>query len=175
MPSGDVSNVRTILTVIDSLSERVGRVTSWLCLVLVMVVMYEVIARHVFNAPTIWAYETGSMIGAAIFCLGWAYVHKHKGHIRIDLIYGHLSQRSQALIDVLCAVLLLFPTVTVLMWIAARRIVLSLSMDERLAMTFWYPPAAPLRAVIFVGLLLLLIQSLAEFIRDLLTLMRYED
>ena len=128
--------------------------------------------KTLFNAPTIWAHETSSMIGIAIASLGWAYTHRHRGHVRIDAIYSHLSETRQALIDVVCAVLFFFPVVIILTWTAATRALFSLSVNEKLITSFWYPPAAPIRTVLFIGLMLFLMQGLAQFIRDFYLLIK---
>lgn len=164
--------MRTTVRVIESITEGVGRVACWLCVLLVLVIVYEVIARYFFGAPTIWAHETGTMMGIAIASLGWAYTHKHRGHVSIDTLYARFSRRRQALIDVVCSFLFLFPLMIALNWIASRRALYALSMDERLTMTFWHPPAAPIRIVVLLGLALFLLQGLAHLIRDLYVLIK---
>ena len=79
--------MRATLRVIDSISEWTGKIIRWLCVVLVGVVVYGVILRYVFNSPTMWAYETSIMLGTTIYVLGWAYVHRHGGHIRVEVFY----------------------------------------------------------------------------------------
>ena len=98
-----------IVRFIDSISELIGKTVRWACVALVLVLVYEVIARYVFNAPTIWAHETAVMLGGTVVALGWAYTHRHHGHVRVDVIYTHLSPRGKAFTDVLCAFFLLFP------------------------------------------------------------------
>lgn len=160
-------DMQATLKVIDSISDWLGKVARWLCVLLVLVVVYEVTARHLFNAPTIWAYETSSMIAIAIVSVGWSYTHRHGGHIRIDVIYNLLPRRGQALLDVICTVLLFLPVIIILTWTAATRVLFSLSLNEKLIAGYWYPPAAPIRIVLFIGLMLFLMQGLAQLIRDL--------
>ncbi len=101
--------MRSIIRVIDSISEWTGKTVRWVCLVLVVVVVYEVTARFVFNAPTLWAFETICMLLCTIGALGWAYTHRHHGHVRVDVLYTLLSPRGRAIIDVGGYLIFFFP------------------------------------------------------------------
>jgi len=164
--------VRTIARVIDSISEGMGKAIQWACVALVIVLCYEVTARYGFNAPTIWAHETSCMLGGAIVALGWAYTHKHHGHVRVDVFYTHLSPRGKAITDVVGALLFLFPLLIVLIYAAADQVWFSWSMGEKLIESYWYPPAYPIRTVLVLGLSLFALQGMAQFIRDLYVLIR---
>jgi len=163
--------VKAILRVIDSISEYCGRATSWCCLVLVLVLFYEVVARYVFSRPTIWASETSTMLGATIAALGWAYTHRHRGHVGVDVFSSHLSPKAKAISDVILTLLFFFPLIIIFAYIAGGRMYSSWALDEKLIETYWYPPAGPIRAVVFLGFCLFALQGFAQFIRDLQFLM----
>lgn len=163
-----------ILRVIDFTSDQVGRITSWLSLALAALIAYEVIMRYIFDSPTIWTYETSLMLGATIYVAGWAYCHRHHAHIRIDILYERIAPRKKAVIDVLS--FLFFSPVSIILTVTAsswawRAWVIGEEMDE----AFWYPPVAPLRTVVAIGFLLLTLQSVANFIRDLNLLIRNQS
>ena len=159
--------MKSFLKAIDSVNEQVGSWARWLCLALVVVGVYEVVMRYVFNAPTIWAYETGSMIGGSIYALGWGYCLLHKSHIRVDIFFSRLSARGQAIADVVLASIFFFP----LMGILAQRSIFwairAWNRSEVMMESYWYPPAGPFRTVIAVGICLLFAQGLAKLIRDI--------
>jgi len=159
--------MKTILRVIDSTSEWTGRVVRWLCVFLVVVFVYNSIASFVFNAPPIWTYETGCFLGAAFASLGWAYTHRHHGHVRIDILYNLFSTRGRAIIDVVLALLLFFPLTILLAKTAASWLLSSWSMNEKSWLSgIWWPSLVPLRAVIFLAFCLFIFQGVGEFIRD---------
>jgi len=164
--------MRAILSVIDSISEWTGKAIGWLVAALVVVFVYEVIMRYIFNAPTIWAYETSVMLGGTIYVLGWAFVHRHHAHVRVDVFYARLSPRGKAAIDVTCALLFLFPLLIILLDVSASFTWHAWIKHERLIETYWMPPAAPFRTVVMIGLSLFALQSVAQFIRDLSLLIR---
>jgi TRAP-type mannitol/chloroaromatic compound transport system permease small subunit len=158
--------VTKILKYIDFLSEKAGALGKWFAFLLVLVGAYETISRHFFNAPTIWAYDTLCMAGGAVYLLGASYVYLHDSHTRVDLIYSMLSKRTQAWIDIVCSLLFFFPLMTIMFKIATEWSIKAWKTDEVFTNSFWYPPAAPYRTVFAVGLLLLLLQGIAKFIRD---------
>jgi len=164
--------VRTIVRVIDSISEYTGKVACWACAVLIGGLVYEVTARYAFSAPTIWSYELSCMLGATIVIMGAAYTHRHHGHVRVDIFYMRLSPKRKAIVDVICALLIFLPLFIILTYTAAVEMLFSWSMGEVLISTIWYPPAGPIRTVMLLGLFLLALQGIAQLIRDSYLLIR---
>jgi len=159
--------MRTILRFIDFISEWSGRTIRWLCVAVVLVLCYEVTLRHVFGAPTIWVFTASRMLGCSIFILGAAYTLLHNKHVRVDILYSRLSPRAKAIVDVICAIVFLFPLMYALILMSADYMLFSLSMGQVIKWTPWYPPFAPLRAVLLVGFCMLTLQGIGQFIRDL--------
>jgi TRAP-type mannitol/chloroaromatic compound transport system permease small subunit len=91
----------------------------------------------------------------------------HDAHVRIDLFYRLLSRRGKAIMDVIFAALFFFPVIGSLVYTGAWWVWFSWSTDERSHQTFWYARLAPVRTVIFIGLLLFLLQGLAQLVRNL--------
>jgi TRAP-type mannitol/chloroaromatic compound transport system permease small subunit len=159
--------MRYVIRIIDLITDSTGRIAHWLSVALVLVMSYEVIMRYAFNSPTMWAYQTAMMIGATIYFLAWSYVQRHGGHIRIDVVYSHLSPRKKAVIDVLGTALLFFPLIFIITKTAAGWAVKSWVINEKMGETYWLPPAFPIRAAFLLGLCLYGLQNCAQFIRDL--------
>src|SRR5262245_64762558 len=102
------------IRVIDAFTDFTGTIFSWMSVPLVAAVTYEVIARYVFHAPTIWAYDVTYMLYGALFMLGAAYA-LHKGaHIRTDFFWENFSPRTKGLIDSIAYVVFFFPSLTAL-------------------------------------------------------------
>lgn len=159
--------MRTVLRVIDSMSQQVGSAARWLCPALVLVGAFDVIMRYAFNAPTIWAYETMIMLGGSIYALGWAYDQLHKSHIRVDVWYARHSPRGKAISDIICTALFFFPMMVILIRASVWWAVEAWSIGEVMIESYWYPPAAPFRTAIALGICLFTLQGAAQFIRDL--------
>jgi TRAP-type mannitol/chloroaromatic compound transport system permease small subunit len=162
--------MKRILKIVDSVSEWGGQIVRWLSAVLVLVMTTEVVMRYVFNSPTLWAFETAIMLGATVYILGWSYSQLHHKHIRVDVFYIRLPTRGQALIDVLGMLFLAFPILIVMIINSFNYAVIAWTTKERLDLSIWYPPASPLRTIVAFGFILLTMQCLVQFIRDIRTL-----
>ncbi len=161
-----VVRMKRILGTIDSISEHVGSWGRWFCVALIAVGVFEVTMRYVFDSPTVWAYETCSMLGGATYALGWAFAHLHRSHIRVDVFFSRLSARGQAIADSILALVFFFPliglmTERAIFW-AWRAYSRGLVMME----SYWYAPQWPYRVVLAIGICLLLLQGIAKFVRD---------
>jgi len=164
--------MKNLLKIIDTVCEWSGKTGRWAVVALILALSHEVIARHIFDAPTIWAADMSSMLGGTIAALGWSYTHRFNGHVRVDVIYTRLSPRNKAIIDVLGTLILFFPLLFLLTRQAMIKMMFSWSMGERLSMSYWYPPAAPIRGVVLIGLSLFALEGLSKFIRDVYLLVR---
>lgn len=152
---------------IDRISAATGLVAAWLIAPLIASMCYEVVARYVFGAPTIWAYELTYLLTGAAWLLGMAYTLRHGAHIRIDVLYLNMSPRAQAGVDVVCYVFLLLPF---LVWLTSTlddRAIAAFQSGEKTGASSWNPPLWPFRAVFFVAFLLLSLQVIAEVLRKL--------
>lgn len=164
--------MRKVVHAIDSISEWTGKTGRWFGVFLVAIVTFGVLMRYLFNMPFLWTYEVSVMLGASLFVLAFAYTHLHKAHVRVDLIYAHLPTRGQAIIDVLGNLFLFFPFI-ILLTITSWDLAFSAwATQERMPITGWYPPAGPLRTIVFIGIFLFGLQGLANFIRDVYAIIR---
>ena len=166
--------LKKILKFIDSLSEHAGSLGKWFAFLLVLIGSFDAIARHFFNAPTIWAYDSLCMSGGIIYLLGASYDYLHDAHTRVDVIYGLLSPRKQALLNVIASIFLFFPLMVVMLKLAIEWAVKAWKINEVMFTSFWYPPAAPYRTIFALGLFLLILQAIARFIRDIHYVIRGE-
>lgn len=157
--------IKTILHVIDIISLTTGKIVSFLVIAMVGVTVYEVVMRYVFGAPTIWAFEMNYLMFGAYAILGGAYTLYLKGHVNVDILYGRLSIRGKAISDLATFVFFLIFS-GLLLWKVGELAWDSLMIRERLS-SAWAPPVYPLKLIMFVGVVLLLLQGLAKFIRDL--------
>ena len=162
--------MRKVLRIIDSINETIGSLSSWLVIAMVIVILYEVIARYVFNSPTTWVFNGMRMIGGAIIVIGWAYAQLHNSHIRVDIFYTHFSARKKALVDILGSLLFFFPLIGALTYIVILREIELLMAGRLLTFSFWCSPSSVYGVVIMLGLCLTCLQFTAQLARDIHTL-----
>lgn len=91
----------------DRISVFIGRVTMMLIVVLVSVMLYEVILRYVFEAPTLWANELSLWLAGFIFLCAGLYAMQQRSHIRIFLLYDVCPRWLQRVFDVVSTSLII--------------------------------------------------------------------
>jgi len=167
------------MRVIQKLCDRIGIVSEWsgriigfLMIVLVLNIVYDVFARYVFNAPTIWSYGLSYMTGTAIIAMGMCYVYYHHANVTIDIIYSRLPLKGRLMIDVGLTLLCFFPLVLMLTKVWAQETWQSYVLKEVAGETIWYPPLWPIKLVVTVGFGLLFLQGLATFVHDVISLVK---
>jgi len=156
-----------VLNTIDSISEKSGQIAKWFLPACLAVVFYDVAARYLFDAATIWAYDMAYFFYAANFLLAGAYVLRHHSHIRVDLIYNRFSLRGKAIADVCFYIVITIPLIAIVTYASILFAIDSWMCWETSMYTVWHPPVYPIKTVIAIAYILLLLQAIADFIRYL--------
>ncbi len=157
--------LRVPVRAITALNRWIFRLTVWLMAVVVPVMLYEVIARYVFNAPTVWGMELAVLLFGPYFLLGGPYLLHLRGHVALDVARQRLSAAWQRRLD-----LLNFPVIVlfcgILLYFSAPSAWSAFSYRET-SFSAWNPPIWPVKAAVPVALALMLLQALAEWVRTL--------
>ena len=150
-----------MLRAIERASEWAGVLGACLLVPLVLATCYEVFARYLFGAPTIWAYEVGYTLTGAHFLLGMAFTLKYGEHIRIDIFSGKFSPRARAIIDLVgyAIVLPLTAWITLYLFFYLRTGYVT---NEKSGQSALNLPVWPLRVIFCLAFLLLALQVIAE-------------
>jgi TRAP-type mannitol/chloroaromatic compound transport system permease small subunit len=156
-----------LINAIDRFTERTGALVAWLMVPLLAAVIYEVVARYAFGAPTMWAYETITMLYAAMFMLGAAYALRTGAHVRTDFFSEKWSVRTRAAIETVAYAVFFFPGMLLFLVAGLEMAWNAYLLDERSPETAWFPPLWPLKAVVPLSALLLLAQSVSELAKSL--------
>ncbi|MEX2454613.1 MAG: TRAP transporter small permease subunit, partial [Rhodospirillaceae bacterium] len=151
--------------------ERIVRVTvllgALLFPALIAVCVYEVVARYVFNASTIWAFDITFMVHGALFMLTGAYGLQKKIHVRIDLLSELLPARIQHAIYAAAYLFCFIPAVWLLSDAAIYRSWSAYNTDEVELVSAWGPLVWPFYAALALGLVAMLLQAGVETIRHI--------
>ena len=89
----------------------IGRSFAWGIFILTAAVMYEVIMRYFFNAPTLWAFDFTIQMYGAVFMMGGASAMSTKTHVKADMYYNKLSEKGQAILDLVLFIFFYAPGV----------------------------------------------------------------
>ncbi|MCX7156883.1 MAG: TRAP transporter small permease subunit [Rhodocyclales bacterium] len=151
---------------IDGLSERIGRSIYWLILAAVLVSAINAIVRKAFDMSSNAFLEMQWYMFSAVFLLGSGYTLMRQEHIRIDIIYGKFSRRTQIWIDIFGTVVFLMPMCLMFIYLSWPFFVHSIQGGEVSAnaggLILW-----PVKALMPLGFLLLLFQGCSELIKRL--------
>ncbi|MEE8326078.1 MAG: TRAP transporter small permease subunit [candidate division NC10 bacterium] len=151
---------------IDQLNDRVGRATSWITAVLVVVTTSDVLLRYVFNASFVFIHELEWHLFAVLFLMAAGYTHLKGKHVRVDILYTRLSPRRQALVDLAFGLLFLFPTCFLLIKSSLPFVAHSWAVLEGSPDPGGLPARYLLKAVIPVGFILIGLQGISETIKN---------
>ncbi len=154
------------IALLDAISLWSGRITAWLIIPMVLSLVYEVVARYVFDAPTMWAYDMTFMLYGSFFMIGSAYTLFKKGHIRTDSYYGSWSPRTQGWVDAICYLVFFFPPLIAFLVVGWDYFLRSYLQGERIVTSPWMPIVYPFKLAIPVATALLLLQGLSEFMKS---------
>ena len=99
--------MRKFIMITNSFSEWSGKISSFLVYVGMFILVFEVVARYFFNAPTVWAHGYSQRVFGSYFIMIGAYTLLQNGHVRVDVLYRRFSVRGRAFLDVINYALLL--------------------------------------------------------------------
>ena len=156
-----------IVRLIDKISEWSGALAAWIVIPLMVVVMIDVFMRHVLNTPTDWGYDVLWMLFSAQFLIGGAFTLLRGGHIRIDIIYGSLSDRAKQIYDIVNTLVIILLPAVLLTWAGITFAAEAWISGESLSTTNWNFPAGPSRTLIPIGFFLLSLQCVAEILKNI--------
>ncbi len=149
---------------IDAVTERVGRLVYWLILVVVLISAANATVRKLFDYSSNAYLEIQWYLFSAVFLFGAGYTLLRNEHVRIDIIAGRLSRRTQNWIDVFGIILFLFPMSFIIMWLGWPLFARSYAEHEVSTnaggLIVW-----PARLMVPVGFALLIVQGVSELIK----------
>ena len=166
MPEDMPSWMANTILRIDKFSKIVGNIVCWILIPLIFAMTYEVIARKLFLAPTIWAYDISRFLYGALFMLGAAYALSKGVHIRADFLYRNFKIKTQGLIDFWLYILFYFPGLLVFLYMTIGFVEESIRRGERGMDTTWMPFMWPIKTCLLVGIIFLLIQGVSELLKS---------
>lgn len=149
---------------IDALNTRIGRSVYWLVLVAVLVSAGNALVRKMFNASSNAFLEMQWYLFSAVFLLCSGYALLNGSHVRIDVISGRFSRRTQVWIDVLGTIFFLLPMAILLLYLSWPVFIRAVAQSE-ISMNAGGLPIWPARLLVPIGFALLTLQGLSELVK----------
>lgn len=151
--------IKTYVKWVDAISDRVGAVAMALIVVMIGVLLLDAITRNVIRMPLHWCIEVAQFTLAAYYFMGGAMTLKNENHVRMDLLYSHLSRRGQHWLDLITVGCLLFYLVVLLIG-SISSLQYAIATNET-RFSIWNPSMIPIKALMVGCLILMVLQAIS--------------
>ena len=150
---------------VDSMCIKVGRVVMYGVFFMMFLLILSFFTRNIINYPLMWIIEMAQFTITAYYLLGGGYSMITDDHVRMDLFYSKFSEKNKARMDAFTSIFLFFYLVT-LLYGSISSLNYTLETNQRL-FTAWRPYVWPIKSLMTFGILLMLLQTLSMFFKDL--------
>ena len=157
--------IKVYVRAVDAVNRVVGRFTMYLIFAMMGVLLFSSGSRTFAGVSHIWVVETAQFLLAAYYLLGGGYSMQLDSHVRMDLVYSRWKPRTRAAVDVVTAGFLLFYLIVLLVGgLSSTQYAIEYGQKNY---SSWAPPLAPIKIVMVIGIVLMLLQVIAIFFKDL--------
>lgn len=160
--------IKTYVRLTDRLSDYTGYFAAALIFFMGGVLMFDAFTRNVVQIPMHWTIELTQFTLAAYYFMGGPVTLKNDDHVRMDLWYSHLSDRSKAKIDLVTVWCLIF-FLSVMLYGSITSLIYAIETGER-RFSIWNPSVIPIKALMVASLVLMLMQAVALVFKNIATL-----
>jgi TRAP-type mannitol/chloroaromatic compound transport system permease small subunit len=164
--------IRAYVRAIEAVNRVVGYIVMYLALAMMGLLLFASMTRYVFNVPYVWIIEMSQFMMAAYYILGGGYSLLIDAHVRMDVVYERWTVRTRAFVDSITAFCLVF-YLTYMVYGGYASSAYSLKYGQT-NYSAWAPPMAPIKIIMTVGIVLMLLQAVAFFFRDIAKMTRRE-
>ena len=164
-----------ILAAIDKFNQRLSHCVRWFTLLMVLLTFIIVVLRYGFNLGWIAMQESVMYLHAAVLLLGSAHALRLGEHVRVDIFYRRQSVKRKALVDFLGTLLFLIPVNVFVIAYSWRYVSTSWRVFEASGEAGGLPFVFILKSFIIAFAAVMLLQGIAELLRNLLQLRQPEE
>ncbi|WP_022666569.1 TRAP transporter small permease subunit [Desulfospira joergensenii] len=151
---------------LEKITRKQGDLASFLIYPLLIIVVYEVFMRYVFNAPTTWGFEATAFIYGLHYMFGLSYTDVHDGHVKVDIFTALAPEKIQVFIRILTNLVMFLPVMICMTLLSMKFAYVSFTGLE-VNPTSWAPPIWPLKSLMALCFFFLLLQGIANLLKDI--------
>ena len=137
----------------------------YMVFVMMFVLVLSFVTRNIINIPLMWIIEMAQFIITGYYLLGGGYSMITGDHVRMDLVYSRFSDRNKAKMDAFTSFFLVFYLIT-LLYGSISSLIYTIETNQKL-FTAWAPYVWPIKTIMLIGILLMLLQSISMFFKDI--------
>lgn len=164
-----------VIKTMNNITEKIGELSSWLAVFMVVIISLDVIIRYLFQFTFIWIVELEIYLFGFMFLLGSGYALKHEKHVRVDVFYSKMTDRNKAFMDLFGGLFYMVPWCLVVMSGSWEYAYSSFLMGESSAQPGGLPALYILKFAIFLGFTLLLFQGIAQLLNSINIILKKKD
>ena len=156
--------IKLYVKYVDAVNRVFGLFAMYMIFAMIGILFYSTISKAFFD-PSLWTLEMAQFTMVAYYLLGGGYSLQTESHVRMDLLYERWSDKTKARVDALTILLLIFYLVFLLYGgISSTSYALQYGEESYSA---WAPRMAPIKIVMCFGIVLMLLQVIATFFKNL--------
>jgi TRAP-type mannitol/chloroaromatic compound transport system permease small subunit len=159
---------------IDWLNEWLGRLTSWLALAMVIMMVINVGMRYLLSSGDPWQQEIVRFMHGILFLAGAAFAFRHEALVRVDVLYQQMSARATAWVNIAGTFIFLFPMCAAIVWFSASYILGSWDILEGSNEYKGMPGVFVFKSFIWVMAFSLILQGISTVIHNIRVLQGFE-
>lgn len=152
------------VSVVDAVNYRIGRIMMYFIFVMIGILLWSSISKTFF-LPSLWTLEVAQFAMVAYYIMGGPYSIQLGSNVRMDLFYSSWTPKTRAWVDSITVLFLIF-YLGVLIWGGLESAGYAIEYGER-SYSAWRPYMWPIKVILCTGLVLMLLQAIAELIKDL--------
>ncbi len=169
-----MQTVIAMMKIVESINEKIAKITSYCLILLILSLVYEVFARYVFDAPTVWSSDATYFLCSIAIIFAMAYTWQTGGHVSVDMILVKLPVKVQAFLNVFFMLTMFFLCWLMIVGVMVPEVIQSWRILERSSIGY-FPPIYPYKTWILIGTLMLVIQGFNVFIKELYRLVKGKE
>ena len=160
------AKVESIMKGIEKVAIVEGKIGSWLLIPALLIILFDVTTRKVFQSPQSWAFDiTYYLCGIMyVLCMSWIWVLK--GHIAIDVLVSKLPQKANDIVQAVANIIMGIPLLAIMVIYGWRQAMDSTSKHE-VTLSPAQLSLVPLRWSIPVGFAVMFVVLVVTLIRTI--------
>lgn len=167
--------INSYVEFVNNINATIGKYTSWLTTVLVLVVVFDVITRYVFNYSSVAIQELEWHLFAILFLMGAAYTLQNDDHVRVDLFYSKFNAKQKAWLNILGTTIFLIPFTLLIIYASQNYVLNSFALNESSPDPGGLPARYILKAFIPLSFTFLLLQGISLLFKSILDIKNFNE
>ena len=151
---------------IDNFIDYIGRLSSYLVVILSLLVVYDSLNRYLFSGGSVALQELEWHLFDIIFLLGLSYALKSDDHVRVDIFYSQYSEKTKAIVNLISLTFLILPFVAIMLYTSSNFIYLSFLQGEISSDPGGLCCRYIIKAFIFIGFFLLGVAAISNIFKE---------